>query len=213
MEKSRAEAEAAADNENDGGRGRSVLIPLSIWEEKRKIAANDMNEYSAPRSVTAEGKTEKRMSAERRKASSIRIFLESSMRNMKARISDGFQPETNEKRKRNDEMIKRLAPFHGRNKSGTDRIDASIERCIPDSASTCDSPESLASSARLYTPYSPVPRRRRIASSPAPLPLRRFLIQLTVIALSSADHGRFRSVVEPMMMPSDGCPETRTESP
>ena len=155
MEKSRAEAEAAADSENDGGRGRSVLIPLSIREEKRKIAANDMNEYSAPRSVTAEGKTEKRMSAERRKASSIRIFLESSMRNMKARISDGFQPETNEKRKRNDEMIKRLAPFHGRNKSGTDRIDASIERCIPDSASTCDSPESLASSARLYTPYSP----------------------------------------------------------
>ena len=43
-----------------GGTGSKHLIPLSILDERRKMAASEIYEYSAPRSAMACGNNENR---------------------------------------------------------------------------------------------------------------------------------------------------------
>ena len=71
-----------------------------------------------------------------------------------ALTSEGLHPERKEKSTRNM-LIKRILNGRGRKKRENEIIDESIDRCIPESASTCISPASAASSERLKNPLSP----------------------------------------------------------
>ena len=166
MENIRAAHEAAMDEDRPDGIGRKNLIAFSSCPDMRNIPPSDMKLYWAPRSDTEPGKSISSRTNERMNDSSIGSFIPAMILKMSALTSEGRHPERKAKRSRT--IYREALPPDlpkTRIRGFLIRI-AIIERCIPERASTWDSPERLASSERPKNPSLPVPNTSRAESSP-----------------------------------------------